>query len=96
MQFHLAFNTAEQLILPHLRHITRSRSACYTRRSIDVELANHHAALPGGLAKWVKIPRGAATVSGELHSAAGMDRQPLCTRMGRHGMSRIVRPSRTR
>jgi hypothetical protein len=39
------------------------------------------AALPGGHAKWVRTPRGAATVSRE-HAPTG----PLCARcMGRRG-----------
>ena len=40
----------------------------YTRRTTDARAGDSHSpALPGGHAKWVQIPRGAATVSGELH-----------------------------
>ena len=47
-------------------------AACYTRRTTDARTCGSHPpVLPGDRAKWVKVPRGAATVSGELHPSAG-------------------------
>ena len=55
---------------------------------------------PGGHAKWVKVPRGAATVSGERipragsaggHCAEDVDPQSTFDGMGRQGMTRSIR-----
>ena len=45
---------------------TRSAGSPVFPSILDLELTE-----PGGQAKWVRIPRGAATVSGELHPQAG-------------------------
>ena len=58
---------------------------CYTRGTTDVEPVNRITGSAGGHAKWVQSPRGAATVSGELHFRSRY--RPAAT-VRRHGKAR--------